>query len=166
MRCSGGGALAVRRAIQRPAAAVRGRTGAAGACATQPRRSRRGGAGGGGAERARGHRRDFAKGLCEGTFRRDKLRLFERTFEGTFRRVSVGFPNRFPSFQIGEGTLASKGLRFRGEHYERRLARARRRRRSWDDNNRFKPRTTVTHWTQSLTNTAIFLPEVREFIIA
>jgi hypothetical protein len=53
------------------APAVRGRTGAAGACATQPRRSRRGGAGGGGAERARGHRRDFAKGLCEGTFRRD-----------------------------------------------------------------------------------------------
>ena len=56
------------------APAVRGRTGAAGACATQPRRSRRGGAGGGGAERARGHqttkgtlRRDFAKGLCEGT---------------------------------------------------------------------------------------------------
>jgi len=166
MRCSGGGALAVRRAIRHPAAAVRGRTGAAGACATQPRRSQRGGAGGGGAERARGHRRDFAKGLCEGTFRRDKLGLFEGTFEGTFRRVSVGFPNRFPSFQIGEGTLASKGLRFRGEHYERRLARARRRRRSWDDNNRFKPRTTVTHWTQSLTNTAIFLPEVREFIIA
>ena len=66
----------VRRRSQprRLAAAVRGRTGAAGAWATQPRRSRRGGAGGGGAERARGHqttkgtlRRDFAKGLCEGT---------------------------------------------------------------------------------------------------
>jgi hypothetical protein len=27
------------------------------------------------------------KGLCEGTFRRDKLGLFKGTFEGTFRRV-------------------------------------------------------------------------------
>ena len=48
------------------AVAVRGRTGSVGACATQPRRSRRGGAGGGGAACAR-----RPKGLCEGTFRRD-----------------------------------------------------------------------------------------------
>eukprot|EP00964_Phaeocystis_antarctica_P044809 scaffold25766_cov58-Phaeocystis_antarctica.AAC.3 len=54
------------------AVAVQGRTGSAGAGATQPRRSRRGGAGGGGAGRARGDRRgtlrrDFSKGLCAGT---------------------------------------------------------------------------------------------------
>ena len=48
------------------AVAVRGRTGSAGAGATQPRRSRRGGAGEGGAGRARGDRRDFAKGLSKG----------------------------------------------------------------------------------------------------
>jgi hypothetical protein len=71
------------------APAVRGRTGAAGACATLGHAARGAVAravaarsvSGALAERARGHRRDFAKGLCEGTFRRDKLGLFEGTFE-------------------------------------------------------------------------------------
>jgi len=31
--------------------------------------------------RAATYRRDFAKGLCEETFRKDKLGLFEGTFE-------------------------------------------------------------------------------------
>jgi hypothetical protein len=119
------------------------------------------GAGGGGAERVRAAtegtlRRDFAKGHFEGISLDFSKGLSKGLFAGSEHLVSGGFPNRFPSFQIGEGNLASKGLRFRGEHYERRLARARRRRRSWDDNNRFKPRTTVTHWTQSLTNTTVF----------
>ena len=74
--------------VSAAAVAVRGRTGSAGAGATQPRRSRRGGrggAGGGGARRARGDQRDFAKGLFEGTLRRDCSKgLFEGTFEGTF----------------------------------------------------------------------------------
>eukprot|EP00964_Phaeocystis_antarctica_P086613 scaffold54873_cov67-Phaeocystis_antarctica.AAC.2 len=65
------------------AVAVRGRTGSAGAGATQPRRSRRGGAGEGGAGRARGDRRDFAKGLLEGTSRRD---FSKGLCEGTFRK--------------------------------------------------------------------------------
>ena len=55
--------------VSAAAVAVRGRTGSAGAGATQPRRSRRGGrggAGGGGARRARGDRRDFSKGLSKG----------------------------------------------------------------------------------------------------
>jgi hypothetical protein len=75
-----------------------------------PRRSRRGGAGGGGAERysgalaerARGHRRDFAKGLCEGTFRRDKLGLFEGTFE---EGLSKGLFAGSEHLHNGDGTL-------------------------------------------------------------
>ena len=94
MRCSGGGALAVRRAIQRPAAAVRGRTGAAGACATLGHAARGAVARAVAARSVRAAtegtlRWDFAKGLFEA---RDKLGLFEGTFEeglskGLFRRV-------------------------------------------------------------------------------
>ena len=68
------------------AVAVRGRTGSVGACATQPRRSRRGGAGGGSAGRARGDRRGFAKGLFEGTFRRDFQRVSTFTTRLGFSR--------------------------------------------------------------------------------
>ena len=83
--------------VSAAAVAVRGRTGSAGAGATQPRRSRRGGrggAGGGGARRARGDRRDFAKGLLEGTFRGTLRRdfskgLFEGTFAGTFEGFNI-----------------------------------------------------------------------------
>ena len=67
-----------------------------------PRRSRRGGAGGGGAERARGHRRDFEKGLCEGTFRGDKLGLFEGTFE---EGLSKGLFAGSEHLHNGDGTL-------------------------------------------------------------
>ena len=112
--------------VSAAAVAVRGRTGSAGAGATQPRRSRRGGAGGGGAGGVRAAtegtlQKDFSKGLCEGTLRLD------------FRRVStrLGFSNllyhRFVTFQ--RNRRRDFGFVLRGEHYERRLARARGRRR-------------------------------------
>ena len=71
MRCSGAGALAVRRAIWRPAAAVRGRTGAAGACATLGHAARGAVARAVAARSVRAAtegtlRRDFAKGHFEG----------------------------------------------------------------------------------------------------
>ena len=100
------------------APAVRGRTGAAGACATLGHAARGAVAravaarsvSGALAERARGHRRDFAKGLCEGTFRRDKLGLFEGTFE---EGLSKGLSQRGSEhLHNGEGTWFQYRNRF------------------------------------------------------
>jgi hypothetical protein len=93
MRCSGAGALAVRRAIRRPAAAVRGGRGRR--ARAPPSHAARGAVARAVAARSvraatEGTLRwDFAKGLFEA---RDKLGLFEGTFEeglskGLFRRV-------------------------------------------------------------------------------
>jgi hypothetical protein len=89
MRCSGAGALAVRRAIWRPAAAVRGRTGAAGACATLGHAARGAVARAVAARSVRAAtegtlRRDFAKGLFEGTSLDFSKGLSKRDFRRDF----------------------------------------------------------------------------------
>jgi hypothetical protein len=89
MRCSGAGALAVRRAIWRPAAAVRGRTGAAGACATLGHAARGAVARAVAARSVRAAtegtlRRDFAKGLFEETSLDFSKGLSKRDFRRDF----------------------------------------------------------------------------------
>jgi hypothetical protein len=69
-------------------------------------------------------RRDFSKGQAWLDFSKGLRRDFRRVRLNIYTTATgLGFSNRFQPFK------SAKGLQFRGEHYARRLARARRRRR-------------------------------------